>query len=313
MSTARGNFTSGKIKYDGAVAMDLSGGNTYLGKSISAIVAAGFCNVAIGDYGLMNIAESDYNVSVGSYSLTKLILGDGNVSLGYSSLVSATYSQWNTAIGEKSLYSLSGKGGTIASFADYGGTVAGTVKATTGEAHNLTSGDSIYIYSNGYAALYTEADYTITVIDSTSFYFTTTWNGNTTALWYLSAVDGSSPGTKNVALGAYSGYSCVTGSNNIFLGWFAGYYETGSNVLLIHNNFQSTSAMEHAHAIIYGVMATTAANQKLTINALLNLSVAKTPASAGADGTRGDIAWDANYVYVCTATNTWKRAAISTW
>ena len=37
------------------------------------------------------------------------------------------------------------------------------------------------------------------------------------------------------------------------------------------------------------------------------------PATAGATGTTGEIAWDANYVYVCTATNTWKRAGIATW
>jgi hypothetical protein len=38
-----------------------------------------------------------------------------------------------------------------------------------------------------------------------------------------------------------------------------------------------------------------------------------TPASASAAGTAGDIRWDANYIYVCTATDTWKRTAISTW
>ena len=37
------------------------------------------------------------------------------------------------------------------------------------------------------------------------------------------------------------------------------------------------------------------------------------PASAAAAGTAGEIAWDASYIYVCTATNTWKRAALSTW
>ena len=36
------------------------------------------------------------------------------------------------------------------------------------------------------------------------------------------------------------------------------------------------------------------------------------PASSTATGTEGQIAWDADYVYVCTATNTWKRAALST-
>lgn len=38
-----------------------------------------------------------------------------------------------------------------------------------------------------------------------------------------------------------------------------------------------------------------------------------TPSSAGDTGTAGQIAWDASYVYVCTATNTWKRVAIATW
>lgn len=37
------------------------------------------------------------------------------------------------------------------------------------------------------------------------------------------------------------------------------------------------------------------------------------PATAGAAGTRGDIAWDDSYFYVCTADNTWKRASLSSW
>jgi hypothetical protein len=37
------------------------------------------------------------------------------------------------------------------------------------------------------------------------------------------------------------------------------------------------------------------------------------PASAGATGTAGTITYDADYIYVCTASNTWKRAAIATW
>lgn len=39
----------------------------------------------------------------------------------------------------------------------------------------------------------------------------------------------------------------------------------------------------------------------------------KTPANASATGTAGEIAWDSSYIYVCTATNTWKRIAIATW
>jgi hypothetical protein len=45
----------------------------------------------------------------------------------------------------------------------------------------------------------------------------------------------------------------------------------------------------------------------------IRIATANTPASAGATGTTGEIAWDADYIYVCTAANTWKRTAISTW
>jgi hypothetical protein len=45
----------------------------------------------------------------------------------------------------------------------------------------------------------------------------------------------------------------------------------------------------------------------------LRVRTAQTPATTGAAGNQGEIAWDANYVYVCVATNSWKRAAIATW
>ncbi len=45
----------------------------------------------------------------------------------------------------------------------------------------------------------------------------------------------------------------------------------------------------------------------------VRIATAKTPASASATGTAGEICWDADYIYVCTATDTWKRTAISTW
>jgi hypothetical protein len=37
------------------------------------------------------------------------------------------------------------------------------------------------------------------------------------------------------------------------------------------------------------------------------------PATATSPGTAGDVAYDATYIYVCIATNTWKRSALSTW
>ena len=59
---------------------------------------------------------------------------------------------------------------------------------------------------------------------------------------------------------------------------------------------------------------TTAGASKLTVaDDSIQINTAKTPASATATGTTGQVCWDASYIYVCTATNTWKRAAIATW
>ena len=37
------------------------------------------------------------------------------------------------------------------------------------------------------------------------------------------------------------------------------------------------------------------------------------PATASSTGSAGDIRYDSGYVYVCVATDTWKRAALTTW
>lgn len=42
-------------------------------------------------------------------------------------------------------------------------------------------------------------------------------------------------------------------------------------------------------------------------------NVVDAPASATATGAIGQTAYDTNYFYVCVATNTWKRVALSTW
>lgn len=45
----------------------------------------------------------------------------------------------------------------------------------------------------------------------------------------------------------------------------------------------------------------------------LRIITPRTPASATATGLVGEICWDANFIYVCIANNTWHRAAHATW
>ena len=64
---------------------------------------------------------------------------------------------------------------------------------------------------------------------------------------------------------------------------------------------------------------TVSSSAALTLSSLIlnanniDITSSLTPASAADTGTQGQIAWDANYIYVCIATNTWKRVAITTW
>lgn len=69
---------------------------------------------------------------------------------------------------------------TILSFADYSGTVSGTVLATTSSAHNLITGNYVSIedtsnYDNEFEA---------TKLSDTTFYFTSDWNGTETGTAY---------------------------------------------------------------------------------------------------------------------------------
>lgn len=49
-----------------------------------------------------------------------------------------------------------------------------------------------------------------------------------------------------------------------------------------------------------------------TLNTLI-VNSAAAPASVSSTGLRGEVRWDADYVYVCVANNSWKRAALTTW
>ena len=72
-----------------------------------------------------------------------------------------------------------------------------------------------------------------------------------------------------------------------------------------------TSANSNAGGL--GIGTATPTEQLDLSGDAIRIRTAQTPASAAATGNAGTICWDASYVYVCTATNTWKRAAIATW
>lgn len=63
----------------------------------------------------------------------------------------------------------------------------------------------------------------------------------------------------------------------------------------------------------FGFGTTTPTGVLDVVDNKLRVRTPQTPANATAAGNEGEIAWDANFVYVCTATNAWRRAALATW
>jgi hypothetical protein len=61
-------------------------------------------------------------------------------------------------------------------------------------------------------------------------------------------------------------------------------------------------------------VVTTASESGFTVNkGAFVVAANSAPAANNSTGVAGTIAWDGDYVYVCVATDTWKRANLSTW
>ena len=80
------------------------------------------------------------------------------------------------------------------------------------------------------------------------------------------------------------------------------YQPTGSATLAIEGNDTNV-----------GLNITTKGTGVVTVNSnRVGVKVA-VPSTATSTGVEGQWAADSSYIYVCTATNTWRRAAISSW
>ncbi|HEX8288020.1 MAG TPA: hypothetical protein VF556_08495 [Pyrinomonadaceae bacterium] len=134
-----------------------------------------------------------------------------------------------------------------------------------------------------------------------------------------SSVDGATFGVQNTQSTAFSGIEFINHLNDpqVFVG-----YRNSTGELRI-NNFASGGIINFRIAgtekisIInngnVGVNTATPSCQFDVNGDKMRLRTAKTPASATATGDAGDICWDANYIYICVAQNSWRRAAHSTW
>jgi hypothetical protein len=99
-----------------------------------------------------------------------------------------------------------------------------------------------------------------------------------------------------------------TYGGNLVLATSGGNY---NDVVIGTGSFFSNSEVSRFHG-------NTSNNGTLTVGVTttvpnLIVSTGTAPSTASSTGTKGQIAYDSSYVYVCVATNTWKRSALTTW
>jgi len=203
--------------------------NVALGNDSLENNLSGNFNIGIGDNAAYNNKTGNHNISLGYLSMAQCRSGEQNIAIGRSAMNSNYTGDNNIGIGYSALYSNNPTRGFISAFEDYGSTVAGTVKVTdTG--HGLVGVVSNIKISNTLNGTY-DAVETITVIDNDNFYITAIWNGPSTGYWSKDL-----EGIYNLAIGYRAGFSNIVGSDNVFIGKLAGFYETGSDKLYISNS-----------------------------------------------------------------------------
>lgn len=74
-----------------------------------------------------------------------------------------------------------------------------------------------------------------------------------------------------------------------------------------------SSATDDDYLIIVNDPSGIPTTNKIRVNNLAASLTANTPTSNTSPGLKGKIAIDSNYIYVCVATNTWKRIQLNNW
>ncbi len=264
---------------------------------------AGKRNTFIGaGAGKVSTVTSENNTVLGALAGNSITSGTNNTLIGYAAGGPTSTTRWNTCIGSAAgIFNTAEANTFIGASAGY---------------RNATGERNVFIGYN-------------------------TANNNVIGKWNTAVGYSATPniGTdsaiaeSNTALGYTAGQTFITGNENLFLGYLAGSYlnDTTSQMNEINDSIfigaKSTggTADNQTNQIVIGYEArglgsnsTVIGNSSTTLtgifgNLRLMSGMGTAPASSTATGVAGTIIVDASYIYVCTATDTWKRVAIATW
>lgn len=244
-----------------------------------------------------NAWESSYNTAIGSIAFIHNTTGRSNLAMGHATLHENTTGYFNLAMGANALHK---------NTTGYRNTAVGYIALTanTTGIYNTAIGDSALVSNTtGYAN--TAIGWLASMFNTTGYRNTAV--GRSAGRYTAVGATPNQTSEESVYLGYETRALADGDTNEVVIGATA--VGIGSNTVVLGNDSITTTALKGNVGV-----ATTTPTAKLDINSdIIRLRTSKTPASAGAAGNQGDICWDADYIYVCTATNTWKRTAISTW
>jgi hypothetical protein len=260
--------------------------NTALGiDALKSLVAGGGAtdgihNTGIGAEALKENTTGSYNTAIGRQTMQFNLTGEHNGAFGGHALYKNTTGSYNTACGVNALYeNLTGEGNT----------------AVGQECMRGNDGSSGYNTAVGFQALYSDltsigqnvaiganalrtcgaGDWNVAV--GTGAMYATTSGLYNVGIGYQ-ALRLNTAGNFNTAIGLEAGYT-NNADYNVFVGFRAGYYETGSDKLFIDNKQRASEADGRIKALIYGIFDAATANQRLRFNANVGIGGAPTATS----------------------------------
>lgn len=118
-------------------------------------------------------------------------------------------------------------------------------------------------------------------------------------------------GTAAAGIGTRLDFECQTATANNEIG--ARIIASATSVAAGTEAFDLLIQLMSGGALPTTVATLTSGGDLLMTGDTVRLPVERTITNSNDPGTKGDICWDASYIYVCVATDTWKRVGIATW
>lgn len=87
--------------------------------------------------------------------------------------------------------------------------------------------------------------------------------------------------------------------------------DTGTGDIKLRQGLNDKLRITTAGATVFGEITANKGDFNTTETGVLIVETSSTP-NSGSIGTAGQITWDSSYLYVCIATNSWKRIALTT-